>query len=47
VAIGVGKLHPDPSYQHRNERMTVDKLAKKKIMEMLREMKLNQGENKP
>jgi hypothetical protein len=42
-----GKLHPKPSYQHRNERMTVDELAQKKITEMLREMKMHEGEDIP
>jgi hypothetical protein len=38
-----GKLKPKPSYQHQNERMTVDELAEKKLMEMIKEMKEHEG----
>jgi hypothetical protein len=38
-----GKLKPRPSYQHQNERLTVDELAEKKLMEMLKEMKIHEG----
>jgi hypothetical protein len=30
---------PQPSFRHDNQRMTVDELAEKKLMEMLKEMK--------
>ena len=38
-----GKLKPKPSYQHQNERMIVDELAEKKLMEILKEMKMHEG----
>jgi hypothetical protein len=38
-----GKLKPKPSYQHQNERLTVDELAEKKLMEILKEMKMHEG----
>lgn len=39
------KLHPKPSYQHRNERTTVDELTEQKVIEMLKEMKMHEGED--
>jgi hypothetical protein len=34
-----GKNNPQPSFKHENERYTIDQLAEKKLMEMLKELK--------
>lgn len=38
-----GRNNPDPSFKHENERYTVDELAEKKLMEMLKEIKAGEG----
>jgi hypothetical protein len=38
-----GRNNPPPSYKHENEQYTVDQLAEKKLMEVLKEMKMNEG----
>jgi hypothetical protein len=38
-----GRNNPSPSYKHENELYTVDELAEKKLMEVLKEMKMHEG----
>ena len=38
-----GRNNPTPSYKHDNEQYTVDQLAEKKLMEILKEMKMHEG----
>ena len=38
-----GRNNPPPSYKHENEQYTVDQLAEKKLMEVLKEMKMHEG----
>lgn len=38
-----GRNNPPPSYKHENELYTVDELAEKKLMEVLKEMKMHEG----
>ena len=38
-----GRNKPGPSYIHENEMYTVDQLAEKKLMEMLKEMKMHEA----
>lgn len=38
-----GWNNPPPSYVHENEMYTVDQLAEKKLMEVLKEMKMHEG----
>src|SRR5271170_5449101 len=38
-----GRNNPRPSFVHDNERYTVDELAEIKLMELLKEMKMNEG----
>jgi hypothetical protein len=42
-----GRNHPPPSFVHENERYTVDQLTERKLMELLKEMKLNEGIDGP
>jgi hypothetical protein len=37
------KLNSKLSYQHQNDRLMVDELAEKKLMEILKEMKVHEG----
>ena len=38
-----GRNNPPPSFTHENEIYSVDELAEKKLMEMLKEMKIHEG----
>src|SRR5579859_3235247 len=38
-----GKNNPEPSFKHDNERYTVDELAEKKLMDMLKEIKASEA----
>ena len=38
-----GKNNPRPSFKHDNEKYTVDELAEKKLLEMLKEIKEREG----
>ena len=38
-----GKNNPGPSFKHDNEKYTVDELAEKKLLEMLKEIKEREG----
>ena len=38
-----GRNNPPPSYKHENEKYTVDQLAEKKLLEILKEMKMDEA----